>query len=303
MLEIILSRPFNIEIVPLPSAPYAATHQATFAMNGRIYTLGGLNNSIRSIVSFGVYDIASSTWSSPTAFPVPVRSAILFGKGARLIAAGGYDQGGTNTLYDSIYEFVGGVWTKLSVVLPQPMCEMNYETFSDYMTIMSGGSLANSIGYNGTLQMDPAVTNLAITTKQNTPNALGRAGTCVVDDRYLYVAGGRLGNGAGSSAFTRYDRVNNTWETLQSLPAVTMSVNLIQRAGFIYALVTNQNSTYGNFVYVYSIKDNTWTYVAQIGGPIHGITRGVVWNNELYMVGGYNGTTRTSNFSKLVITN
>lgn len=300
MLEVILGRPRTAKLVDLPAAPYSATHQATFAMNGRIYSVGGLNNSIRSVVSFAVYDIATNTWSSPTAFPMPTRSSVLGGLGSKLFLAGGYDQGGTNMLYNSIYDFTAGTWTKLTPTLPQAIAEMNYETFPDGMMILEGGILTGNTAYNGTLQFNLNVANLDIQTKQNVPTPAGRSGTCVVGNS-MYVAGGRLATGAMTSVFLRYDRASDTWTTLAPVPVETASISLLEKAGIIYALVTNQNSVYGNFLYSYIISENRWEYNAQLPGTIHAITKGVVWNSELYLVGGYNGTTRTNAFSKLVI--
>src|SRR5258706_5549 len=89
----------------------AKSKSTAFTISGKIYVMGGVDNSANILKDFWEYDIASNTWTHKPDFPGPERygavSFVLNNKG--YIATGGNDFGYLDDLWE--YNPVSSSWT------------------------------------------------------------------------------------------------------------------------------------------------------------------------------------------------
>lgn len=185
----------------------------------------------------------------------------------------------------------------MAQTIPTASYEQDYATFNDGLIYIAGGRNNYTTVLNTVYSIDSNAEAVTRVNRTNLPSVSGRAGTCIVDDRYMYVAGGLGASDAVVRNFMRYDRVDNTWTTLPPVPGNNISTYIIHKDGYIYALLTERN----NAIWRYSIANNTWKFIFELGGTKHASTIGVIWNNELYLIGGWINSARSNLVSKLVI--
>lgn len=298
-LNAIVYRKPQFKLVPLRDAPVSASHQTICLHNGKIYVAGGLGPSATSTTNFTVYDIATDTWTTLAALPLAARTASMGAYGTRIAHIGAFNQG-PNTISGAIYSYNIGnnQWTLASNQMPTPRYEMAYETLPNGSNYMFGG-------YNGALQSishkaDVTTANPAFTSLAGMSPVIRASGSLYDGVRYVYAAGGLTADTSRLKFFLRYDITGNSWTTLADLPVTCTFVHMIIWGGAIYALVTNGEGVYANHLYRYDIATNAWSYVQPVAGEIHALTKCIVYNNEIYLIGGWNGTARHAKVSKLV---
>lgn len=312
MLEIMLSpngqpaKNYTYSLVSLADRPTAASHNTACVLDGKIYVGGGLatiSGVNQSITNFDVYDVASNSWTSRAALATKLRSGAMAAYGNYVVWTGGYDQQSA-TWYGTtrFYSISGNSWNNGGTSITPNRADIAYTKGpSDKLYIFGGQSGSGVITNQNsvmTITSGPPGSVSGLTTFANI-----RFAGCVFDGYdYIYIAGGYDASGTPVNTFRRYRISTNSWETLASLPSTTHSCALIMWDGNVYAYSGYYNGAYGNRLFRYQVTTNTWTDLGGLTGEIHGTTCGVVYNNELYLIGGYNGSARHGKISKLTRT-
>lgn len=285
--------------VALAESPYQASHQSSFYYDGKIYVAGGLNNSTVSTSDFSCYDISKDLWTSLTAMPGAARTAGLGGYSGKLSHIGGYNQG-PGTSLTAIRQFLvgGSAWTTSSAVLAAGSYEFAAETFADGRMFLFGGR------NNSALLPQPTVFDLTKTTPTSTTltadNSVSRIpGSYSDGTRYVYLLGGMDLAVGLSKKFRRYDALNNSWTTYPDCPVGSHYSGLLLFGSEMYAIISNPDGVYKNVLYKFSFTTNTWSFVGDLDGPVHALSKPVRVGDELFLIGGWTGSTRTSYVSKL----
>lgn len=302
MLEYMLatgSRKPRFKLVPLKDSSFAASHRSVCLFNNKIYAAGGLGAATTSLNNFGVYDIATDTWSALQLLPVASRSGTIGINGNRLVYMGGYNQG-PNTISNSIYTYnlSTNQWTLAANQQSPTRFETVYETLANGMQYVFGGQA-------GTPQVtaqrvDLTQSQVSFTNLISMNVALRAAGSLFDGGHYIYVAGGATSTVTFSTTFERYDITTGNWKKLADLPVGASYVHMIIWDNKLHALITNPGGVYTNQLYVYDIAKDSWSYVTHVDGEVHALTKSVIHNGELYLIGGWNGTNRLAKVSKLV---
>lgn len=289
----------RFKLVYLKDTTAAASHRAACVFNNKIYALGGLGVNNTSINNFGVYDVVANTWTPLQPLPIASRSGALGANGNRLVYTGGYNQG-PNSISSAIYTYSPATnqWTLASNQQSPARFEGTYETLSNGMQYLFGGT--NGTTQNAAQSIDLTQTPVKFTGLNNMNTGVRAAGSLYDGDHYIYVAGGASSSVTLSTHFQRYDINTGLWTNLADLPVGCSYPHLVLMDGKIFMLTTNAGSQYANHIYAYDIATNTWSYVADVVGEVHALSKSVVHNGNLYLIGGYNGTSRSSKISKLV---
>ncbi len=112
------------------------------------------------------------------------------------------------------------------------------------------------------------VNALSVSTRAACPGSRNLPCSCIVSDRYIYIAGGLPTKTTLSSSFFRYDHLNNSWSTLTSLPFVSRSGCLIhdqRNTDRIWYFGGSSTSKFqsNSRIYYYTISTGTWTQFSQ----------------------------------------
>lgn len=290
----------RFKLVPLKDAPHAASHRSACLFNNKIYTVGGLNGSTVSVNNFSVYDIASDTWTVLPVLPIATRNGTFGAYGNRLVYAGGYNQG-PNIISTAIYTYnlTTNQWSLASNQQSPGRFETAYETLSNGMLYALGGTSGSILNVSQSMNLVPTTTTFANLLNMN--EGTRAAGSLYDGTRYIYVAGGVNATTSFITTFQRYDIVSNTWQTLAAIPVGCSYVHMLIYRDVLYALATGQTGNiYVNHIYAYDIAKNTWSDVGPLAGEVHGLTKAIQHNGEVFLIGGYNGTSRLAKVSKLV---
>ena len=108
-----------------------------------------------------------------------------------------------------------------------------------------------------------------VSMKASAPGSRALPASCIVDDRYVYVAGGCASYAGGlSSNMWRYDTVANSWTVLTPLPfnarggLLCHNLKFKDRIYFMGSSAVNAKD-FRNTIYYYSISANSWVQVPQ----------------------------------------
>lgn len=302
MIEIMLgnmNRESRFKLVSLRDSPYAASQRSACSLNNKIYVAGGLSETTTSLTNFDVYDIPTDTWTNLQSLPVESRSAAIGVNGNRLVYIGGYDQK-TATIRNSIYTYdvSSNRWSISPDQQSPARLETAYETLPNDMLYIFGGRTTALLTTTQRVDLTQSSVNFTNLTPSTIP--LRAAGSLFDGSRYIYIAGGATDTVTFSKVFERYDFNTGTWTKLKDLPVGASYVPMIIWDNKLHALITNPDGIYRNELYVYDIATDTWEYVSEIDGEVHSLTKTIVHNNELYLIGGWDGTKRLAKVSKFV---
>jgi N-acetylneuraminic acid mutarotase len=209
--------------------------------DGKIYVIGGLNNSSAAITTNEIYDITANSWSTGAPLPVPDLAHGTVAWNGNIYVVGGWDgvsTSGRTSVYR--YDIAGNAWST-ATSLPMEF-DMGGVTIWDDVIYICGGvrrstSSAYTHVYSGTIdggnpdnitwvQLDPLPT----------PNSIN--GATAMDGK-IYMLGGFLNLTTGTNQFWEYDPAMNNWTQLDNY-VVTVARNhmLIARRGHneIYAI-------------------------------------------------------------------
>jgi N-acetylneuraminic acid mutarotase len=121
----------------------------------------------------------------------------------------------------------------------------------------------------------------------------------------VYIIGGRFEGGAQSpqsAAVEVYDPATNSWSARAAMPKPRGGLNAIAAYGCIHVFGGEGNATghlgmHGDHD-VYNPVTNTWTSLAHMPTPIHGVTGLAFLNGLIYLPGG--GTALGGNSGSLI---
>jgi N-acetylneuraminic acid mutarotase len=259
-----------LTLAPMPSA---RQELATAALNGKIYVIGGFENSVSSD-TVAVYDPVTNTWASAQAIPFPNdhnSAAVAAGK---LYSFGGYSQAAF------VYEPISNTWSAVA-----PMNSLHNATpavgvINDKIYVAGG---VNSAGMT-TREVevyDPGAntwTNLASMRVARNHVAGG-----VIDGKF-YAVGGR-GSADAPTALEVYDPQTNAWSTLADMPTGRSGTAAGVVNGELYVFGGETPNRVHGEVEAYNPRSNSWRKLPDMPTPRHGIWGSVI-GRTIYLPGG-----------------
>lgn len=294
--------PINIQEI------YPVVHQR------RLYVAGGI------AAKFGApyftdacfsYDPSTDQWRAEPDLPKSLHHAALVSTGERLFLVGGFHGSYTNVwqMQDTVYELVAGAWQAVST-LPKPQAEGVLSTAADgaihLVTGQSPKGKANGERSDHREITDhyrwlPGAANweavAPIPTARNSATG-GWVG------EHLIVTGGRTASG-NLSATEIYSSDEDRWRVASPLP--------LPQAGTASVVVDDGLIVFGGEMFTpeakvfkelwrYSISRDTWTPLADMPTPRHGIGAGR-FGNRIYVIGGATEPSGngTSNLNEVLV--
>jgi N-acetylneuraminic acid mutarotase len=271
-------------------------------VNGKIYAIGGLNESQSFLGTNEMYDPETDKWVSKTPMPTPRSQFAISVYQNKIYVTGGLLKepfvdrvrvSDANEVYDPSTD----TWeTKAS--MPTPRSGLSASVVKGKIYLLGGGqefpypnwgpSSINEV-------YDPETDTWA--TKTSMPQRVFLAASVVVNEK-IHVLGGQfefLGGGYGDFHQV-YDPENDTWTTATPVPEGFFSAGAGATTGTyapkrIYVIGgerLNEDQNPSNVTQIYNPDQDSWTVGAPMPTPRSGISVAVL-NDELYAIGGWPG--------------
>ncbi len=274
--------------------PAANSEMAVAETNGKIYVLGGYPSSGESVTTVMVYDVATDMWSMGPALPEPLHHPVAIGVSGKIYSLGG--QIGRTASVD----------TTLSIVLDPAAATPSWSMLAAMPTARGAGAAAAIGDKIYVVGGRPPAGNAfeAYDISDNIWTPLPDLPTAANDRNHIaataiagkiYVAGGRYDGGSFSAPMTDrldiYDPGTNMWTSGAPLLRPRGGLNGVAAYGCFYTW-GGEGSDIGepNNVFpdhdVYNPRTNTWTALADLPTPIHGVSGAAFVNGLIYMPGG-----------------
>lgn len=269
---------------------------AVAELNGKVYVIGGYPSTRLVVDAVQVYDLASNTWQLTTPLPMPLHHTVAAGVNGKLYVIGGElpaPNGTASTVpgespyTDVVLEYTPATatWTRKA---PMPTARSaGAPVVLDGKIYVAGGRPPRGADF---AVYDPALDRW--TTLPNLPTQRNHLAAGVIGGK-IYVAGGRFGGGVGSEMtgiLEVFDPKTGAWQTKAPMPTVRAGVNGIAVRGCLYVFGGEGNDAHPQGIFgeveAYDPRSDTWTQLAPIPTPVHGVTGAVYFNNWVHLVGG-----------------
>ena len=268
----------------------ANSEMAVAEVAGKIYVLGGYPASRVPQTTVQAYEPATDTWVLATPLPIAIHHPVAAGVGGKLYSLGGQlSTGDTNRtlVWDPS---TGGAWVDVAP-MPTPRGAGVGAVIDDKIYVAGGRPPAGN-AFEVYDISDDAWTSLA-DVPQTYPDRNHLAGTAIGGK--VYIAGGRYAGGSFSDPMTDsldvYDPNTGLWESKAPMLRPRGGVNGIAAFGCLFVWGGEGNSIgEPNNVFpdhdVYDPTTDTWTALAPLPTPVHGVTGAAFLDGIIYMPGG-----------------
>lgn len=282
----------------LPDMPTARTGPAMFASGGRLYAIGGQNQS-RFVAMNEVYDTVTSAWSSAP----PIRLGRTFSAtnsaaidGVLYVIAG--NPRGYCTNASDAFDVAGGRWHLLPGA-PVARCHAAAVAASGRVFVIGGWNTSSTVRFTTVDVYDPRTNAWSHDTPLPRPRGSMAAG---VVGRSIYLAGGWTPDSPASSDVDSYDIDHRRWTTRTRMPTDRGGAAAAVLDGRLYVIggqrVVGGHVVFTNAVESYDPATNRWRIEPPLPVSIAYASAAVV-GGTIYVAGGAteDGTILSSVFA------
>lgn len=257
-------------------------------LDGKIYVLGGYPSSRVSVRTVQVYDPVTNSWRLTTPLPVALNHTMAASVNGKLYLIGGQPTAtGAGPFVNTTYEYDPAT-ERWAAKAPMP-------------TERGGGAAAVLNGKiyvaggrpprgNDFAVYDPDTNSWQ--TLANLPTQRNHLGAATIGGK-IYVIGGRFGAGFESEQTDRieiFDPATNRWTTGAPMPHPRGGINVAEAHGCLHVFGGEGDDDSPSGVHpdhdVYNPVTNTWSSLAPMPTPVHGVTGAVFANGLIYLPGG-----------------
>lgn len=249
-------------------------------INDTVYVIGGSSGVLQN--TNYVYDPVSNSWSTKAPMPNArshIGCAVVDGK---IYAIGGFVGGiQTDTNLVEEYDPATDSW---STKAPMPTSRYAYAIAVVAGKIyVIGGMLPVT---NVVQEYDPVADSWS--TKTSMPTARMGPAAAVIRDT-IYVFGGSTSVGSGATTVHQcYDPNTDNWASKANLPSARYGLGGFSCKNVAYAIGGYNYSSYFTNVDVYNPSTNSWSSETPMQYARQSIAVGLVGNNKVYVIGGWN---------------
>jgi N-acetylneuraminic acid mutarotase len=267
------------------------SEQAVTELDGMIYVVGGYPPGRIPSDVVQVYNVATDRWAFGPPVPMPLHHAMAAAVSGRLYVIGGeFDGAGTGrpeVYLDTVYELnpTVGAWRRRSLM---PTARSGGgATVMDGKIYVAGGRPPRGGDF---AVYDPAADRWTVL--PGVPTQRNHLAVGAIDGK-VYVAGGRFGAGFNSektAALEIYDPAANRWTVGAQMPAPRGGVASVVANGCLYVIGGEGNTTDPRGVFdqneAYNPRTNTWSRLAPMPTPTHGLVGAAFVNGGIHIPGG-----------------
>jgi N-acetylneuraminic acid mutarotase len=272
------------------SMPTARTEVAGSVLDGKIYVIGGYDESGKTTDVVELYDPQTDRWSRVSSLPQPTDHAAAATYDGKLFVVGGYiivEGQRTPTNKSFIYDPSVDKWKEIKS-MPTSRGALTANFINDILYVIGGqDSSRKTMGTNEAY--DPKTD--IWTEKQPMPTKRHHIASAVLDGK-LYVVGGRQTDNSpdlNMGTNEAYDPRLDKWTSLESMPtkrsgltAVTHDSNDLYVFGGEHPFNDGKPLRTFDDTEIYHPKTDTWTSGSSLPTARHGLTSGEV-NGTIYV--------------------
>jgi hypothetical protein len=272
--------------------PFANSEMAVAETNGVIYVLGGYPSSREVQTTVQAYTIASDTWDIVASLPLPLHHPVALGFEGKVYSLGGQStmssDGDTGRSF--VYDPGQDEWTELAT-MPTARGAGAGAIVGDVIYVGGGRPPAGNAFEAYDVSEDEWTELPPLPTQANERNHLAAAAV----GTKVYFAGGRYDGGGFSDPMTDrldvFDTVAKTWSPGASMLRERGGVNGVLAFGCFHVWGgEGANTGEVNDVFpdhdVYDPRSDSWTPLAPLPTPVHGVTGAAFVDGLIYMPGG-----------------
>lgn len=290
--------------------PGTARAKATsFAINDKIYVLGGITNSSLILADFWEYDITTNTWTQKPNFPGPERyGAVSFVLGnTGYIATGGNDNGHLDDMWQ--YDPATSQWIQRTG-LPASQAQHENQRAEAYSFVINnkayigggngwvfGANSTNNIAFTDLWEYNPATNSW--TSKSNLPDAGKNMAIAQAINGKAYVGlGCNVDQTLNHKSLWEYDPATDNWTSKADFPTdftTDAGSFTLDSALYVVGGVNLNPVGLSNQVYKYDVGSNTWTALPNFNGGAIAGEFSVSTGTRAFVGGGYTGSISARN--------
>lgn len=250
------------------------------ALNGKIFTVGGLNQGLPSpgaIATVLEYSPTSDSWAQRANLSTRRYAPAAAAVNGKLYAVGGFGQSGILATAE-VYDPEANSWT--------PTASMNQRRYAHQAVALNGkiyaigGQTDGDAPLNSIEEYDPSLN--AWTIKATMPTARVSFGAVAINGK-IYVVGGRIVNTTIAPVYS-YDPASDSWATNASIPTLRETLGAVAVTGKILAIGGQPSG--GNAVEEYDPATDSWTHKSNLPTSRNECFA-VVIDDTLFVFGGY----------------
>ncbi len=206
---------------------------AAAVVDGRIYTIGGVNESGDHVATVDEYNPVTDTWRSRADMPTPRQNLVAVAVDGRIYAIGGWNGWDENSCFATVemYDPTTNMWTRRTD-MPTARFGLTAAVVNGYIYILGGGFRKGVIDPPVELY-DPSTDTW---TTRHAPypvsNSYGVvAATVAVGGRIYFLS--EMG-GYSNNQLMEYNPTTDTWQTLGVMPRIRAGHVAVMMDGWFY---------------------------------------------------------------------
>jgi Kelch motif protein/galactose oxidase-like protein len=292
----------------LAPMPTPRTEVAVAALDGLIYVIGGFEGDGSASDKVEVYDPATDTWSEAAPLPEARHHAAATGLGGpRVWVIGGFDASGGARAETFLYDPATNSWSAGEPLANErgAAAVARVDAEIQVMYVVGGARTGTGGGQENVGATESYVLDRGWDTDPDLPTPRDHLAAVGIPVR-VYVFGGRLNGDYGQNVNTAqvYDGgtsvSDGTWRNLRPMPTARSGIAAVSFPGTWDGCPDCEPHPFGNTIYVfggespegtfdenemYDPATDTWTTMAPMPTPRHGLGAAVV-GDKIYVIGG-----------------
>ncbi len=287
----------------------ARAKATTFAIDDKIYVVGGITNSSLILNDFWEYSISTNTWTQKPNFPGPERyGAVGFVLGnTGYIATGGNDNGHLDDMWQ--FDPLTSQWTQRTG-LPASQAQHENQRAESYSFVINnkayigggngwvfGANSTNNIAFTDLWEYNPGTNSW--TTKANLPDQGKNMAIAQVINGKAYVGlGCNVDQTVNHKSLWEYDPTTNTWSAKADFPTnfTTDAASFVLNSTMYVVGGVNLNPVgLSNQFYKYDATLDSWTLLPVFNGNAIAGEWSATAGSSAFVGGGYTGSIVTRN--------
>jgi N-acetylneuraminic acid mutarotase len=246
------------------SYPSSIMDNSADYINGKEYSVGGVNGSSALVANGYVYNPSADAWtaiaSMPTALEKPAAAAV----NGKLYVTGGWDSSGNVSPATNAYNPSSDTWSSLSAN-PNPVTAPGNAVIGGKIYLVGGCKDGNCTASSNVEVYNTATDSWSTAAPYPHPDSWE---SCGAINGKVYCAGGINGFTTYSDAYV-YDPATDTWSPIASMPTDLWGSVSGGSGGLLVVSsgVTAGSSTITNQGYAYDPATDSWTAIANAQFP------------------------------------
>jgi N-acetylneuraminic acid mutarotase len=226
-------------------------------IDGKEYSVGGIDNTFAVVAKGYVYDPSANTWTAIADMPVAREKPGVAAVNGKLYVTGGWDSAGNPIARTDVYDPATNTWSTVASVNPHPAAAPGVAVANGKIYLVGGCGDAFCTTNTNVVSYDPTTDSWSSLAAYPHNDAWEGCGGI---SGKVYCAGGTDGASTFKNGFV-LDPSANTWSPIADMPIDLWASSAGAANGLLLESsgVTNGFSTITNQGYAYDPAADSWT--------------------------------------------